>query len=148
MYLAKRLDQYNGDCIYFCESTKNNIMNDSYFIRILYSNSFITISGVYLILNINGLICDKYYNKYKCTFNPSEHIELINSIKEIEIKILSKANIKNKNPQYKIYDLLKNGFIKIFNEIPLNDKNSFVLKISGIWETQYSYGLTYKFIAV
>ena len=26
--------------------------------------------------------------------------------------------------------------------------SSFIVKISGVWETQYNYGLTYKFIKV
>lgn len=148
MNIAKRLDQYNEDNVYFCDPIKNNIMTDSNFIRILYSNEIITLSGIYLIININDLFCEKYYNKYKCIFNPNNHMELIENIRQIEENLLCKVELQNKMPQYKIYEQLKNGMIKIFNEITAKPNNNFLLKISGIWESQYSFGLTYKFISV
>ena len=148
MNIAKRLEQYNEDYVYFCEPIKNNIMTDSNFIRILYSNQIMTLSGIYLIININDLVCEKYYNKYKCIFNPNTHNDLIENIKKIEETLLFKINIKNKSPQYKIYEQLQNGIIKIFHEIISKPNNSFLLKISGIWESQYSFGLTYKFIFI
>ena len=39
MNLVIRTDQYDDNCIYFCEPIKNNIMNEGNFIRILYTNS-------------------------------------------------------------------------------------------------------------
>ena len=54
----------------------------------------------------------------------------------------------DKTPQYKIYEQIKNGNIKMFNDIGNKSICSFILKISGIWETQNNYGLTYKFIKV
>ena len=48
----------------------------------------------------------------------------------------------------KIYEQLKNGNIKIFNDIGIKSSCSFILKISGIWETFSNYGLTYKFVKV
>jgi hypothetical protein len=148
MNIAKRLDQYNDFYVYFCEPIKNNIMTDSNFIRILYSNEIMTLSGIYLIININDMQCEKYYNKYKCIFNPNYHNEMIQKIKQIEENLLQKCDIQNKTPQYKIYEQLKNGFIKIFHEVNPKQANSFIVKISGIWETQNSYGVTYKFISI
>jgi len=148
MNIAKRLDQYNEDYVYFCDPIKNNIMTDSNFIRILYSNDIMTLSGIYLIINVNDIFCEKYYNKYKCNFNPNSHKELIENIKNIEEKLLRKINLQNKSPQYKIYEQLTNGIIKIFHEIVSKTNNIFLLKISGIWESQYSFGLTYKFISI
>jgi hypothetical protein len=59
---------------------------------------------------------------------------------------LKKINIKNKFAQNKIYDQLKNGNIKIFSDVnPKTYMNTFLLKISGIWETETQYGVTYKF---
>ena len=47
----------------------------------------------------------------------------------------------------KIYEQLKNGNIKVFtNEMSYKiNNNAFVLKISGVWETEQNYGVTYKF---
>jgi hypothetical protein len=63
---------------------------------------------------------------------------------------LKKVNIKNKTPMMKIYEQLKNGNIKIFtNELLFKTNNSaFTLKISGIWETDLYYGVTYKFFKI
>ena len=47
---------------------------------------------------------------------------------------------------YKIYEQIGNGNIKIFADNIEHISNQFLLKIAGIWETEYNYGLTYKFI--
>jgi hypothetical protein len=146
MNLVKSINQYNEDNIYFCEPIKNNVMNEGKFIRILYSTHNIVLNGIYLLIHINDITCDKYYNKYKCNFNTIHNKDIIDNIKAIEENILRKIEIK-KIPQLKIYEQLRNGNIKLFNEV---NKSfcSFILKISGIWETQFNYGLTYKFIKI
>ena len=148
MNIVNRLDQYKDECLYFCEPIKNNIMTDGNFIRILYSTPNFTLNGIYLLININDIVCEKYYLKYKCTFNVNTHKNIIDNLKFIEDDILKKYEIKNKIPQFKIYDQIKNGNIKIFSDIINKSVSSFILKISGIWETQYNYGLTYKFIRI
>jgi len=148
MNIVIRTDQYDDNCIYFCEPIKNNIMNEGNFIRILYTNSLVTLNGIYILIKLNDIVCDKYYNKYKCAFDVYNHIDIINNLKNIEENILKKVDIKNKLPQYKIYEQLKNGNIKIFNDIGIKSTCSFILKISGIWETFSNYGLTYKFMKV
>ena len=148
MNIVIKTDQYDDNCIYFCEPIKNNIMNEGNFIRILYTNSLVTLNGIYILIKLNDIVCEKYYNKYKCAFDVYNHIDIINNLKNIEENILKKADIKNKLPQYKIYEQLKNGNIKIFNDIGIKSSCSFILKISGIWETFSNYGLTYKFVKV
>jgi hypothetical protein len=148
MNIIKKIEQYNNNNIYFCEPVINNIMNNGRFIRILYSSHIIIFNGIYLSIMLNDIKYEKIYSKYKCIFNINNNQDLLNDIKKIEEDILCKYNLKNKTPQYKINEELQKGFIKIFceinNIIPISQ--SFVLKISGIWETQNSYGLTYKFI--
>jgi len=150
MLLVKNLNQYNDNHVIFCDPIKNNIMNEGNFIRILYSTNDITFNGIYLLINLKDIYCEKYYNKYKCIFNMNIHKELIESIKTIEENLLQKLKntYYNKCPEFKIYEQLKNGFIKIFQEIQNNSYSSFILKISGVWETSSNYGLTYKFISV
>ena len=145
MNLAIDINKYDDNFIYFCEPIKNNIMNDGYFIRILYTSPYVTLNGIYIKIKLNDIICEKYYNKYKCSFDTSNNSYIINKLKAIEENILNKINIVNKTPQYKIYEQIKNGNIKIFNDTDINNNCSFVLKISGIWETSNNYGLTCKF---
>ena len=143
MNIVKNIDQYNEDCVYFCEAIKNNIMNCGNFIRIIYSNSLFTLNGIYILIHINYTSVDKYYNKYKFTFDCESHKNIIDKIQAIEEGLLTKSNICNKTSQTKIYEQIKHGIIKVFSH---NEKitNNFLLKIAGIWETDNEYGLTYK----
>ena len=148
MNIANRIDQYNNNCILLCDPIKNNIMNEGNFIRIIYSNQNITLNGIYLIITLNNITCEKYFSKYRCFFSTALHKDIIDNLKIIEENILSKYDGADKTPQYKIYEQIKNGNIKIFNDVGNKSICSFILKISGIWETQLNYGLTYKFIKV
>jgi hypothetical protein len=146
MNIVKTLDQYDENCIYFCDPIKNNVMNEGNFIRILYSTPTFVLNGVYLLIRLNDIIVEKYYNKYKCIFNVNNHKDIIEGVKTIEDNLLKKINVKNKFAQNKIYEQLKNGNIKIFSDVnPKTYMNTFLLKISGIWETETQYGVTYKF---
>jgi hypothetical protein len=145
MYLVNTIEQYDKKYLYFCDSIKNNIMNEGSFIRILYTTDLLTLNGVYVLINLQDINSEKYYNKYKCTFNTIYNKEFIDKIKTIEDDMLIKYKT-TKKPIYKIYDQLKLGYIKLFSDVKNIQNNNFILKISGIWETQNNYGLTYKFI--
>ena len=146
MNIVKTIDQYENKYIFFCEPIKNNIMTEGNFIRILYSTPTVLLNGIYLFVTINDFTCEKYYNKYRCIFNVNTHKDQVLKLKEIEENILQKINIQTKLPQMKIYEQLKNGNVKVFNEVSNKSSSSFILKISGVWETQFNYGLTYKFM--
>lgn len=146
MNIVKQIDQYDENNVFFCEPIKNNIMTEGSFIRIIYSTHNVVLNGIYLLITLNDVTCEKYYTKYRCNFNVINHKSIIDNIKIIEENLLKKFEINNKIPQHKIYEQLQNGNIKIFTDIGNKQTSSFILKISGIWETQYNYGLTYKFI--
>lgn len=143
MNIVKNIEQYNEDCVYFCDPIKNNIMNSGNFIRIIYSNSLFTLNGIYLLININYTSVDKYYNKYKFTFDYENHKNTIEKIRNIEEGLLKKCNIRNKKQHLKIYEQIKNGTIKVFSNTE-KISTHFLFKIAGIWETDDEYGLTYK----
>ena len=145
MNIIITIDQYNEKCVYFCEPIKNNIMNDSNFIRIIYSTSLFVLNGIYISVNIGHISIEKYYNKFKCTFDSIQHRDIIEKLRLMEEYLLKKVNITGKNPQHKIFEQLKNGNIKVFSDCPEKINNVFLLKIAGIWETEHDYGLTYKF---
>ena len=148
MNIANKLEDFRLNMVYYLNPIKNTVIDNSSFIRILYSNNLFVLNGIYLIININDIYIDGHNHKIKYCFNPENNIDFINSIKIIEEKLLKKANIKNKNISTKILDQLNSGFIKISNEFRDNTTNKFILKISGIWESHYEYGLTYKFIDI
>jgi len=146
MNIVKTINQYDNNCCFFCEPIKNNVMNEGNFIRILYSTNNLTLNGVYLLLSFNDISCEKFYSKYRCNFNIPKNKNVIDNVKIIEEDILNKYDVVDKTPQFKISEQLKNGNIKIFTDIGDKLIYTFILKISGIWETQHNYGLTYKFI--
>ena len=148
MNIVKTIEQFNNDFVYFCEPIKNNIMNEGNFIRIIYSSPFFALNGIYILLKINYVTIEKHYNKYKCVFDVEQHKDIIDNIKCIEENILKKANIQEKTFQTKIYEQLKNGNIKFLMENTDKKINAFIMKISGLWETDTHYGLTYKFLLI
>jgi hypothetical protein len=148
MNIVENIDQYNENNIYFCDPIKNNVMSEGYFIRILYSTPLFVMNGVSLLLSLQDVAIEKYYNKFKCLFNPNQHKQLIDTIKLIEDALLRNVNIKNKIPQYKITEQLKSGNVKFFSENIDKINHYFMLKISGIWETDLYYGITYKFVKI
>ena len=68
MNLVKTINQYDNKSLFFCEPIKNNIMADGNFIRILYSTPNVSLNGIYLLVNLYDVTCDRYYNKYKLRF--------------------------------------------------------------------------------
>lgn len=150
MNLIKSISQCNINCVYFCEPIKNNVMINGSFTRILYSSHIFTMNGIYLMVPLSEITFEKYYQKYKCTFNSNNNMKTIEKLCDIETKLLQKvgSTIKNKIPQYKIQEQLKTFHIKIVSEntlMSVTTSSIFLLKISGIWETETHYGVTYKF---
>ena len=76
MNIVKQIDQYDENNVFFCEPIKNNIMTEGSFIRIIYSTHNIVLNGIYLLVMLNDITCEKYYTKYRCNFNGIYTIEL------------------------------------------------------------------------
>ena len=148
MNLAITFKQYDPRYIYFLAPTKNTIMPNSDFIGIIYSNNDFILNGIYLIIDINNILIESYYSKYKCNFNFSDNYDIINKLIIFEKEILKKYKINNKKQVLSLQNQLNLEYIKIFaNTIDTSDKSiKIVLKVSGIWKNDNEYGITYKFI--
>uniref|UniRef100_A0A6C0BBU9 Uncharacterized protein n=1 Tax=viral metagenome TaxID=1070528 RepID=A0A6C0BBU9_9ZZZZ len=148
MNIVKTLDQFDEKNIYYCDSIKNNVITDGIFTRIIYSTPEFSLNGVTLLISLHNVVVEKYFSKYKCSFNIDSHREFIEKIRIIEESIMKYSNITNKTPQFKLYEQVRNGNIKIFSDTIEKTNNLFMLKISGIWETDQCYGITYKFVKI
>ena len=150
MHLVTSLDQYEDKYIYFMEPIKNTVIPNSNFIRIYYSNNDFILNGIYILLDIYNMSTEKYYNKFKCTFDKNINMEIVNKLKDFEIRLLEKFNSYEKTPQYTLFNQLTLGSLKIFSDQDTIFKNNmkFILKVSGIWENLSEYGITYKFIPI
>ena len=88
MNLIKSISQCNINCVYFCEPIKNNVMINGSFTRILYSSHIFTMNGIYLMVPLTDVTIEKYYKKYKCTFNSHINLKIIEKLCDIELKLL------------------------------------------------------------
>lgn len=134
--------------IYFNEPIQNNIINESRYIRILYSTPNIVFNGIHVFINLTIDNMERQYNKNILYYNIEKNIQAINSIKKIEKKILKKYN-SLKSPYYNLSELLDGGIIRLFTDLTEKKKvMNIILKISGLWEDDETYGVTYKFFSV
>jgi hypothetical protein len=148
MNVVLREDQYNIANIYYSEAIQNIIMENSSFIKLIYSNHNIMTTGLFLLVALKNTTKELYFKKIKITYDINANLTLLNRLYEIETEILEKYN-SNKKQKKIIYDTLSGGSIKIFpnsDEDIVKVNNSFILKISGIWENETEYGLTYKLL--
>jgi hypothetical protein len=145
--------------MYFLE-TKKNIIMDGNFTKLIFSNEFFVMNGIYILFPIDHSGSEKIMNKTQIRFNPfQQHNQtLINEFSKLEKSILEYYK-QSRMCNCKIVPLLQKqlliGFMKTNKEyknqflINENNKNTqYVLKISGIWETQDEIGLTYKLFEV
>jgi hypothetical protein len=148
MYIVLELDELNINNVFYQEKVKNTVMDNSDFLRVIYSNELFMLNGIFVKFNLNLQSVEKSFNKYKCLFDIKLHTDIILQICNMEKKIMERYCLSNKTPVYRISEQLTNGFLKIFNEADCLEKNEFILKIYGIWENECDYGLTYKFINI
>lgn len=142
-------DKYNINHIYYSDSIKNTVIENSDFAKVLFSNDDLYLNGVYLLINFHDVSMETYYNKYKCIINTEKNINMFKFLYKLEHDILHKYNT-HKNKKLIIHNQLKQGNIKLFIENSNVSKKynsvQFLLKISGIWDKGNEIGLTYKFI--
>ena len=150
MYIVLNLDDIRLNNIISTESMRNTVIDNSSFIRLMYSDNNITLNAIYINIPLLNPIYDKYFQKYKCSFSLQTNENLIKKLQELENNILDHMNIYGKVKKLNFSEQLSFGFIKIFLDdlIEPTPDSILVLKISGIWESDTEYGITYKFILV
>lgn len=132
MNIALSAKDITIDDIFFLDPIKNIIINNSKFIRIIYSNNLLTLNGIYLICNID--------NKDK-----NNNHGLLLYIQGLEDNILNKFS-KEKIKNYKIREYFNNNFINTDYTKDQEKYTKYILKISGIWDASNNIGLTFKFL--
>lgn len=145
MYIVHNINNIDSNSFFFGKNINNTVIANGRFTRVLYSTPLYTLNSILLNIKLNGIKMEKSYIKYKCRFSPGTNSDIINKIKCIEENILEKANIDKKRIN-NISDQLRTGLIKIFIDNNTRILNDIILKISGIWETEKEYGITYKFM--
>ena len=101
--------------IILCEPINNTVIDNSKFIRLIYSDKNIIMNGIYIKISIHINNIENSYNKLRCYAEPEKNKEIYKIISSIENIILSKY-ISNKTSSYKLTECLSKGIIKIFSE--------------------------------
>jgi len=155
MYLTLPISSINNRFIFYNNKIKNNVFPDSIFTRLLYSTPHFTMNGIFCSVVFKILKTSNSFGKNKCFIDTSSSTSnsSIAFLKKIEYDILTnyanknEDNIGHRTPVYSLTDNLHNNkTINVFNNITIQNENTFILKIFGIWETNNHYGLTYKFV--
>jgi hypothetical protein len=162
MNIVAHLKDIHIDHIQFLD-TKENIMKHGNFTKVIYSDDLIIIKGIYIHLPLQI----KTINKNIAFFDIQENRPSIDAIMEFEKKILQhyKEYLKicyNDERLLKLtpisWQLIKsynnntmgsiklNSFSENRTEIIFQPQNPVVLKIAGVWEDNYTMGITYKFL--
>lgn len=153
--ISENLQNLNYESIILNEPIKNSAVQYNYFYKLLYSTNIVSLTSIFLLFELNNLSFENDKIKFiKSTLNNSVFSKLI----ELEEQLLNLI-IDSKNKLYKLKEIYENQFFKyslsdenenLNSYSYLNDLNNrtFIIKISGIWESKDSIGLTFKFIKV
>jgi len=155
MYLTIPANDFEINNIIISDKSKNNVIENSFFYRMYYSNDLVSMNGIYIKFNLYDLEIEEYYNKIKCNFSRYDDRNkfLIRQLTTIEHEILKNYIQLTQNPVYTIREQLMNYYIKLFHKennrlIGKLSSVSVILKISGLWLTNKEHGLTFRFIIV
>ena len=157
LFLSSDVSSININNILCYEKIKNNIMSNSYFHKLIYSDEYCSFNGIFFNFSLKDIYVEKYFNKIKCVISKNNHnINIIKKISELEHKILQKfnENYTDKSIIYRINEQLNNMNIKLQNSTLKKFSNhrevNFIIKISGIWSSieKNECGLTFKFFIV
>jgi hypothetical protein len=144
----------HSEYIHFNEPVQNAVMNDSYFIRIVYSSNDVSLVGLMIPMYFSAITVLKSFNKSVIMYDLHSHRDMISKICQLEFSILERYNrfLKmyqkhDKCPVYNLTTQLRSCNVKLFDDVDKNlDECNIVLKISGIWENEKEIGITFKFI--
>lgn len=147
MFLLLNLYDYAEYNIFYGPKKSNMIM-DGTFTKIIYSNEYITLYGLFLDLPVtsnyplSSTIDISYF--HKDTIRKLTNIEC--HLLETYRQFMEKKNI-TKNPIYCLHNQIETGCLKYYKEHSyVNPIEKLYIKISGIWENDRDFGITFKII--
>jgi len=153
--ISENLQDLNYEYIILNEPIKNSAVQYNYFYKLLYSTHIVSLTSIFLLFELNNLSFENDKIKFdRTTLNNSVFSKLI----ELEDHILNLI-VDSKNKLYKLKEIYENQFLKFslsddneninsYNYLKHLNNRTFIIKISGIWESKDSIGLTFKFIKV
>jgi hypothetical protein len=140
----------------FFSDKKRNIIMDGNFSKIVYSNEWFTMNGLYVLFPIDSSGIEKRNGKSMLKYNPynNNNLSIIQEFARLENRIIDYYKITY-NCTLKSSNFLSrqlySGVMKLykeFNSLEIETPTQYILKISGVWESHSEVGITYKLVQV
>jgi hypothetical protein len=150
MNIVLYMDSFKDDYINFLD-TKENMITNGHFTKIIYSNSVFSMNGLYFFFPIDIKEINHNYNKTFVKFDIYQDInnKIIRYLSDIESSLLRLYDTgKNKIHKPIFNQQLRSGYVKIHTKGVLNKNSKFIVKLSGLWENNNEIGITYKIINI
>jgi hypothetical protein len=129
MNITLNINQYIPRCIYFGDPVQNTIMENSRFVKLIYSNELVIMNGLYFEIPLNITHKATYFKRNKYFFDINKEIsqETIRYAQDIEYTILRKYmdsrktifskeysnnHVPTKSMKLMVYDSFQHGCIK------------------------------------
>ena len=139
MNIYHNIDDIDYTKIFFYKPVINKIMHYNYFYKLIYDINIFTLNTLIINIVIDSYEITEENGKYKMYVKINQ--SFIEKIKDLEENILK--NIGKKQITLSCYKfLLFNKSTYVFDTYP--EKINLALRISGLWETETSIGLTTK----
>ena len=155
MNIILDISNYNLGYTYFLDAKRNMVLEGT-FSKIIYSNQCFTLNGVYIHLPMEVHSIDRNIKKYILKFHPSSKINtpLIQEINKMEHKIIEYYKqlngISDKKSSYSLTKQFFSGSLKVYKDynqtVNYDVDVTYIIIISGVWETVDDIGITYKVI--
>jgi len=153
--ICEPLESINYEFIILNEPVKNSVVQYNYFYKILYSTDILVLTSIFTIFELTNFVLENDNITFSKNNNNFDVFNKLIALEEYLLKLLN----SHKTKLYKFKEIYDNKTFRFvfneYNEMLDNNVNImtiknklFVLKISGLWESKESIGLTYKFIIV
>ena len=140
--LVLKLNDCKADHFHLLDP-KNNLIMDGVFTKLVYVMPHYTINSIYIDFPIVNPIT-QYKN---CViFDPVRDKAVIQATRKLEYDLLHMYGFIqriDKKPNYSLAQMFSHGKSKFFN---VEHTSQFLLKLSGIWESESEYGITFKIV--
>ena len=71
--MSMKLEDYNNNNVFFSEPVENTVIENSKYIKLIFSDSEIVMNGITIFFDINVLSIDKQFSRKIFNFNYSDN---------------------------------------------------------------------------
>ena len=94
MFLCVNLNDFNSEKLLINNKIRNNIITNSFFYRLYYSDNEFISNGVVIVFKLYDVSFEKYFNKNKLIFgNNKKNIDNVNKLNKLEENLLTALNL-------------------------------------------------------